>query len=204
MYGNREKRNSNLYCLYHRDIGHETEDCNYLKREIEYLIKQGHLKQFIHQAGGRQRTDSLHESRGDQQRDDWRRSRSNCRPPEHPRETRRSPRDGSSGHELGYGPNIAGIINTIAGGPTGGDSQNSRKRTYRQGNPDQVEPSSCLSEVISYGPSDPVPAASSSHEPLVIEVFSNNYIVKKVYVDPRSSVDVMYLRTFDSLKLTKE
>ena len=47
MYGNRKKRNSNIYCLYHRDIGHETEDYNDFKREIEHLIKQGHLKQFI-------------------------------------------------------------------------------------------------------------------------------------------------------------
>ena len=47
MTGSRDKRKSNLYYLYHWDIGHETEDCNDLKREIERLIKQGHLKQFI-------------------------------------------------------------------------------------------------------------------------------------------------------------
>ncbi|XP_071907780.1 uncharacterized protein [Coffea arabica] len=32
---------------------------------------------------------------------------------------------------------------------------------------------------------------------------ANNYIVKKVYVDPMSSVDVMYLKNFESLKLIK-
>ncbi|XP_071920583.1 uncharacterized protein [Coffea arabica] len=158
MARSRDKRNSNLYCLYHRDIGHETEDCNDLKREIERLIKA----------------------------------------------TKRPLPDGSLGHGLGYGPNIVGVINTIAGGPTGGDSQNSRKRTYRQANTEQAEPSSRLSKVISYGPSDPIPAASSSHEALVIEILINNYIVKKVYVDPRSSVDVMYLRPFESLNLTRE
>ncbi|XP_027158052.1 uncharacterized protein LOC113759675 [Coffea eugenioides] len=36
-----------------------------------------------------------------------------------------------------------------------------------------------LSEVITYGPSDPIPAASSNHETLMIEVLTNNYIVKK-------------------------
>ncbi|XP_071920730.1 uncharacterized protein [Coffea arabica] len=117
---------------------------------------------------------------------------------------RKGPPDGYSGHELGYGPNIAGVINTIAGGPTGGDSQNSRKRTYRQANPDQAESSSRLSEVITYGPSDPVPTASSSHEGLVIEVLTNNYIVKKVYIDPGSSVDIMYLRIFESFQLARE
>ena len=39
MYGKRDKRNSNFYCLYHRDVEHKTEDCNDLKREIEHLIK---------------------------------------------------------------------------------------------------------------------------------------------------------------------
>ncbi|XP_027071601.1 uncharacterized protein [Coffea arabica] len=58
--------------------------------------------------------------------------------------------------------------------------------------------------MITYGPSDPVPAASSSHEALVIEVLTNSYIIKKVYVDPGNSVDVMYYRTFENLKLTRE
>ncbi|XP_027158226.1 uncharacterized protein LOC113759845 [Coffea eugenioides] len=204
MFGSRDKRNSNIYCLYHRDTGHETEDCNDLKREIENLIRQGHLKQFIRRGGGQSRNEPRRDHRGDQRRDERRTSRSSCRPPEDPRETKRPPRDGSSGHGLGYGSNITGVINTIAGGPTGGDSQNSRKRTYRQANPDQAESSSRLSEVISYGPGDPVPAASSSHEALVIEVLTNNYIVKKVYIDPESSVDVMYLRKFDNLKLARE
>ncbi|XP_027174210.1 uncharacterized protein LOC113773797 [Coffea eugenioides] len=204
MWGSKDKRNSNLYCLYHRDIGHETEHCNDLKKEIENLIRQGHLKQFIRRSGGQSCDENRRDKRGDQRRDERRTSRSSCRPPEDPREPKRPPGDGSSGQRLGYGPNIAGVINTIAGGPTGGDSQNSRKRTYRQANPDQEELNSRLSEVIAYGPSDPVPAASSSHEALVIEILTNNYLVKKVYIDPASSVDVMYLRTFESLKLARE
>ncbi|XP_027174644.1 uncharacterized protein LOC113774291 [Coffea eugenioides] len=204
MFGSRDKRNSNLYCLYHRDIGHETENYNDFKREIEHLIRQGHLKQFIRRGGGHQHNEPRRDGRGDHGRDKRRTLRGSCRPPEDPKETKRPPGDGSLGHGLGYGPNIVGVINTITGGPTGGDSQNSRTRTYRQANSDQAESSSSLSEVISYGPNDQVPAASSSHETLVIEVLTNNYIVKKVYVDPGSSIDIMYLRTFESLKLTKK
>ncbi|XP_071909636.1 uncharacterized protein [Coffea arabica] len=195
----RDKRNSNLYCAYHRDVGHETEDCNDLKREIENLIRQGYLKQFIRKDGSFNRSASHRESRGPR-REDRRDTKLNCRDPENHKGDQMPPRDGSPG----YGPNIAGVINTISGGPTGGDSQNSRKRTYRQAGMDVAEPSSRLSEVITYGPRDPVPAASSNHETLVIEVLTNNYIVKKVYVDPGSSVDVMYYRTFESLKLTRE
>ncbi|XP_071914086.1 uncharacterized protein [Coffea arabica] len=160
MAGRREKRNTNLYCAYHRDIGHEIEDCNDLKRDIEELIKWG--------------------------------------------ETKNPSRDGSPGYGLDYEPNIVGVINTIAGGLTGGDSQNSQKRTYRQVNSDQAETSSCLTKTITYSPSDPVPTASSSHETLVIELLTNNYLVKKVYVDLASSVDVMYHRALKNLKLTRD
>ncbi|XP_071909560.1 uncharacterized protein [Coffea arabica] len=197
--GRRDRRNSSLYCAYHRDVGHETEDCNDLKRDIENLIRQGHLKQFVRKDGGFGRSASHRESR-DPRREDRRDAKLNCRGPEDHKGDQRPPRDGSPG----YGPNIAGVINTISGGPTGGDSQSSRKQTYRQAGMDVAEPSSRLSEVITYGPRDPVPAASSNHETLVIEVLTNNYIVKKVYVDPGSSVDVLYYRTFENLKLTRE
>nr|XP_027099139.1 uncharacterized protein LOC113718431 [Coffea arabica] len=126
ILGRRDKRNSSLYCAYHRDVGHETEDCNDLKREIENLIQQGYLKQFVRKDGGFNRSVSHRDNRGPR-REDRLDTKNYCRNPEDPREDQRPPRDGSPG----YGPNIAGVINTIAGGPTGGDSQNSRKWTYR-------------------------------------------------------------------------
>ncbi|GAA0173260.1 hypothetical protein LIER_26915 [Lithospermum erythrorhizon] len=35
------------YCEYHREHGNDTNECRILKAEIEKLIKQGHLKEFI-------------------------------------------------------------------------------------------------------------------------------------------------------------
>ncbi|XP_043706002.1 splicing regulatory glutamine/lysine-rich protein 1-like [Telopea speciosissima] len=43
----KSSRNPNKYCLFHKDTGHDTEDCYQLKREIEELIKAGHLKRYI-------------------------------------------------------------------------------------------------------------------------------------------------------------
>ncbi|XP_071905664.1 uncharacterized protein [Coffea arabica] len=162
-------------------------------------VLAGYLKQFVRKDGTFNRSASHRESRGPR-REDRRDTKLQCRGPEDRKGDQRPPRDRSPG----YGPNIAGVINTILGGPTGGDSQNSRKRTYRQADMEVAESSSRLSEVITYGPHDPVPAASSNREALVIEVLTNNYIVKTVYVDPGSSVDVLYYRTFESLKLTRE
>uniref|UniRef100_A0A2N9GJD4 Reverse transcriptase n=1 Tax=Fagus sylvatica TaxID=28930 RepID=A0A2N9GJD4_FAGSY len=42
-----DKRPRDKYCRFHRDHGHNIEDCYDLKRQIEELIKQGKLPRFI-------------------------------------------------------------------------------------------------------------------------------------------------------------
>ena len=44
---NPDKRPRDKYCRFHRDHGHNTEDCYGLKRQIEELIKQGKLQRFV-------------------------------------------------------------------------------------------------------------------------------------------------------------
>ena len=34
------KRNGNQYCRFHKDVGHDTDDCRQLKDEIEFLIRK--------------------------------------------------------------------------------------------------------------------------------------------------------------------
>ncbi|GJX41246.1 hypothetical protein Tco_0256236 [Tanacetum coccineum] len=38
-----EKRNNNKFCEFHGDVGHNTDECMHLKRQIEELIKAGTL-----------------------------------------------------------------------------------------------------------------------------------------------------------------
>ena len=44
--GNPNKRNRNMYCRFHRDHGHDTDECYDLKQQIENFIKQGKLRNF--------------------------------------------------------------------------------------------------------------------------------------------------------------
>uniref|UniRef100_A0A2N9HHE1 Uncharacterized protein n=1 Tax=Fagus sylvatica TaxID=28930 RepID=A0A2N9HHE1_FAGSY len=44
---NPDRRAKDKYCRFHRDHGHNTEDCYDLKRQIEELIKQGKLQRFV-------------------------------------------------------------------------------------------------------------------------------------------------------------
>ena len=41
------KRNRNKYCRFHRDHGHDTNDCFDLKQQIKNLIRQGKLRKFL-------------------------------------------------------------------------------------------------------------------------------------------------------------
>ena len=52
MVGNPEKRNHNLYCQYHRDHGHTTENCRSLWDHLDQLIREGKLKQLLHHFSG--------------------------------------------------------------------------------------------------------------------------------------------------------
>ena len=45
--GDPNKRNRNKYCRFHRDHGHNTDECYDLKQQIENLIRQGKLRNFL-------------------------------------------------------------------------------------------------------------------------------------------------------------
>nr|XP_027067682.1 uncharacterized protein LOC113693326 [Coffea arabica] len=175
------QRDRGLYCAYHRDVGHDTEDCRHLKKEIEKLIRRGHLGQFVR------------DGRADQKQGGFKRDRtasSHDRP--------RGPRDRTP--EQGV-QNLAGVINTIAGGPAGGDSHTARRNNRPPPSGENSHKRLKMYEEIIYGPEDAVPLASNNHEAIVIEVITCNYKVKKVYIDNGSAIDVLYYKTFKELQL---
>ncbi|XP_023889758.2 uncharacterized protein LOC112001811 [Quercus suber] len=47
MGGDPSRRNQNLYCTYHKDKGHTTEQCRVLKDHLGQLAKAGYLKEFV-------------------------------------------------------------------------------------------------------------------------------------------------------------
>ncbi|GJW34040.1 hypothetical protein Tco_0054072 [Tanacetum coccineum] len=42
-----EKRNASKFCEFHREVGHTTDECMHLKRQIEELLKAGKLSHLI-------------------------------------------------------------------------------------------------------------------------------------------------------------
>ena len=52
MAGDPMNRNQNLYCQYHQDHGHTTEDCRNLWDHLEQLVREGKLKHLLHHSSG--------------------------------------------------------------------------------------------------------------------------------------------------------
>ena len=41
------RRDDTKYCEFQKGHGHRTNDCIQLKKEIEYLIRRGHLSRYV-------------------------------------------------------------------------------------------------------------------------------------------------------------
>ncbi|GJX16445.1 hypothetical protein Tco_0217277 [Tanacetum coccineum] len=42
-----EKRNANKFCEFHGEVGHNTDECNHLRKQIEDMLKAGKLSHII-------------------------------------------------------------------------------------------------------------------------------------------------------------
>ena len=54
MAGNLIRRNQNLYCHYHQNQGHITEDYKNLWDHLDQLVREGKLKQLLHHSNGQE------------------------------------------------------------------------------------------------------------------------------------------------------
>ncbi|KAK3018404.1 LOW QUALITY PROTEIN: hypothetical protein RJ639_004703 [Escallonia herrerae] len=61
------KWNKDLWCHFHNDHGHTTDNCESLKRAIEALIKRGQLRKFVAPREGRQQTPLAMKEREDRE-----------------------------------------------------------------------------------------------------------------------------------------
>ncbi|KAK3011634.1 hypothetical protein RJ639_011209 [Escallonia herrerae] len=67
MRSRSNKRNKDLWCHFHNDHGHITDNCGSLKLAIEALIKRGQLRKFVAHKEGRQQTPLSMEEREDRE-----------------------------------------------------------------------------------------------------------------------------------------
>ncbi|XP_011075318.1 uncharacterized protein LOC105159816 [Sesamum indicum] len=174
------KKFSNKYCRSHRERGHNTEECFQLKDDVERLVRQGYFRDRVPRnckiSGKGRRSRS--------------RSQDRDRNPG-PSRTERTPAGGSNAP-------TEGVIYTIAGGSSAGDSSRTRKRCAREREfVLKVEDE----EAISFDSSDRLKDGGDQNDPMVVKLDIANFTVHKVLIDSGSSADVIFKSVVDKMGL---
>ncbi|KAL2244073.1 UNVERIFIED_CONTAM: hypothetical protein Sindi_0525300 [Sesamum indicum] len=180
------KKTSNKYRRFHRERGHNTEECYQLKDEIERLVRQGHFRDRVPpncKIGG-----------------EGRRSRSRSRDRDRnpgPSRTDRAPTGGNNAP-------TKGVIYTIAGGSTAGDSSRTRKRCARMAG--SVREKEFVlkvedEEAISFNSSDRLEDGGEQNDPMTVKLDIANFTVHKVLIDSGSSADIIFKNVVDRMGL---
>ena len=64
MAGDPSKHNQNLYCAYHQEPGHTTDDCRNLKNHLDRLVWEGKLRHLLHRPEGWQEQSNIETRQG--------------------------------------------------------------------------------------------------------------------------------------------
>ncbi|KAL0394801.1 UNVERIFIED_CONTAM: hypothetical protein Slati_4446300 [Sesamum latifolium] len=110
------------FCRFHNDYGHIKEECRHLKNEIERLISNGYLQEYVCSEKARG-TGPYQKQEGDRAKET-----KVVSPKQFPKE---GAKYASGSREIDDIPRKV-VIRMIIGGPTGGDSHHTRKSQVRE------------------------------------------------------------------------
>jgi hypothetical protein len=169
-------RPKNLYCRFHRDHGHLTEDCVALKEQVETLIRQGKLQKYV--------------SRPD----------NTCPPkPQGPKERTKNPKLGTTGEirTIVGGP-VAGGVSCTSRKAYARQVHNVFvvQRTLKDIRLDD--------QIISFSEEDARGTHQPHNDALVITMNIANFTTRWVKIDNGNSADILYLPAYQQMKLDKE
>ncbi|VFQ88657.1 unnamed protein product [Cuscuta campestris] len=179
---------SGTYCSYYRSDSHNTSECKSVKGVIRQMIDSGELgKDYLQKAQEKSHQWVRPAAPGDDQDNDRRRNN-------WPRERQPAP---EKEH-----------IGMIFGGPEGGDSAAQRKNWVRsiyvgEVNAESPRHKHTRREPIVFTDRDLPPTGEDHNDPLVITMNINGVDVARVLVDTGSSVNILYLETFQKLRLCR-
>ena len=170
------KRDSTKYCEFHSDHGHRTDDCIQLRKEIEYLIRRGHLRLFVASKGRDQA------------------------PPPSPRQP------APTQHQQPLGEIQVISRGFTGGGESSSARKAHLRniRSGETLEIQAVSKLPRLDTIITFSDFDMEGCQLPHDDPLVIRVVVANKIVHKVPVDNGSSIDIIFTSAFDKMGIRRE
>uniref|UniRef100_A0A2N9HHU7 Reverse transcriptase domain-containing protein n=1 Tax=Fagus sylvatica TaxID=28930 RepID=A0A2N9HHU7_FAGSY len=169
-------RPKNLYCRFHRDHGHLTEDWVALKEQVETLIRQGKLQKYVSRPANTRQT----------------------KPPAQ-REQAEPNRPGPVGE-------IRTIIGGPASGGTSRASRKAYARQVHNIMVVQRPQKNVRLDdhIISFSEEDARGTHQLHDDALVITINITSFTTRRVMVDNGSSADILYLPAYQQIRLDKD
>ncbi|XP_058208127.1 uncharacterized protein LOC131321138 [Rhododendron vialii] len=177
------RRAKDKYCRFHRDHGHNTDDCINLKQQIKELIQRGRLQCF---ATKKYLKISMRNDTSKEGKDAT------------------APRSGPIGE-------IKVIHGGLAGGGESSNARKAHLRKLSMeeylevntvGRPSKFQKKKEIPIIFS---EEDIKGTQVPHDdPLVITIVMANYFMRIVLIDSGSSADILYLHAYDQLKVRRE
>ncbi|XP_014490820.1 uncharacterized protein LOC106753514 [Vigna radiata var. radiata] len=212
------------HCMYHQNMGHNTEDYVTLKDKIEEMVRAGLLQRYVkgYQSGGSPdrwerkeymgRSSPRYEEKrkytrspSQFERKNWSSDGRGNRYAGHGRNDAQR-RSRSRSQERGRSRPLRGVINTISGRfAGGGQSSSTRKRSIRTlRSTHGVEVLKRTMLPITFTDEDFHAPDPEQDDPMVITVEIAQYEISKVLVDQGSSVNILYWKTFQQMDISED
>ncbi|PSR88326.1 DEAD-box ATP-dependent RNA helicase [Actinidia chinensis var. chinensis] len=186
-----KRRNQRWRCSFHEERGHRTDSCRALKSFLNQLVINGHIKEFIGEGKTRVgKYEAKPNPRFDQGGDDK----------ANPMADEEEDLPLGTIHMIS-GPHHSNLENRIQGEIGMVRQMHEVLSVHSSAKKPRVVAAKLGSLMFTNADLDRMQHPHS--DPLVIQLRMNNYDVRQVLVDTRSSVEVMYYDLFKQLKLTQ-
>ncbi|XP_013624431.1 PREDICTED: uncharacterized protein LOC106330525 [Brassica oleracea var. oleracea] len=167
-------RNPAVWCDFHRDHGHKTEDCIALRIEVNELLQKGHLREFLSEkAKAHLSKETSGKPKGDA--------------PSSP------PRQDRVIHVISGGSEISGISHAAAK-----KSTRNAKYGLETGQPKRLL---LGTDEISFTAKEQERILAPHHDALVVSLTVANCLVKRILIDNGSSSNIIFLTAYQDLGL---
>ncbi|KAL0462839.1 UNVERIFIED_CONTAM: hypothetical protein Slati_0171500 [Sesamum latifolium] len=205
-----QRPQSNKFCRFHNDYGHTTAECRHLKNEIERLIQNGYLQEYV--CWEKARGTRPYQKREADKPKEVKRASPETLPRGGPK-TGSGERAGPSDPPVRIGrslellsPPRKGVVRMIVGGPIGGDFHHARNTEIRKAHDVTIR------EVLDVKAMEDVPiiqferaersGPKNSHsDALVITALLANYEVGCIFINSESSADILFGEAYDQMQL---
>ncbi|GAV77033.1 LOW QUALITY PROTEIN: hypothetical protein CFOL_v3_20505, partial [Cephalotus follicularis] len=164
------------YCRYHRDHGHDTEECRQLKNQIEDLIRKGHLRKYVDR--------DAPQGRREQRREE---------DPREQEEQQQQPR--------GVIHTVSGGVASGGDHKNARKAYGRQSLAVQQVHHSKMLKTGGDVEVITFSEADYEGVRLPHDDPVVVTLLVELFTMKRILIDSGCSVDILYKHAFEQLRI---